>query len=71
MALLNNLPKFAKWLRPAKAKQEGSALGQKFIHWEPPRIRSNDRRLLTPSDYGERDYERQRTIDLIRGKFKK
>jgi hypothetical protein len=69
--LINNLPKFARWMRPAKAKSEGSSLGQKFIHWEPPKIRSNDRRLLTPSDHTEHDYEEKLKFDLIRGKFRR
>jgi hypothetical protein len=71
MALLKaNGQIIAKWFRGAKAKSEGSALGQKFVHWEPPKIRSNDRSLITPSDDGERNYEEKRKFDLIRGKFK-
>lgn len=71
MALLRaNGQVIAKWFKGAKAKQEGSALGAKFIHWEPPKIRSNDRKLITPSDDGERNYEEKRKFDLIRGKFK-
>jgi len=69
--LINNLPKFAKWIRGAKAKQEGSALGARFVHWEPPKIRSNDRSLLTPSDHTEHDYEERHKFELIRGKFRK
>jgi hypothetical protein len=68
MALLDS--KMVRWLRSAKAKQEGSSLGPRFIHWEPPRIRSDDRRLLTPSDFGVADYDEKRKFDLIRGKFK-
>ena len=67
--LLNNPPKFARWLRPTKAKNEGSSLGPKFVHWEPPKIRSNDRSLITPSDDGESNYEEKRKHDLVRGKF--
>jgi hypothetical protein len=70
--LINNLPKFAKWIRPAKAKNEGTNVySPHFVHWEPPKIRSNDRRLLTPSDHSERDYEEKLKFDLIRGKFRK
>jgi hypothetical protein len=68
MALLDS--KMVRWIRGAKAKQEGSALGPRFIHWEPPKIRSNDRRLLCPSDHNEHDYDEKRKFDLIRGKFK-
>jgi hypothetical protein len=71
MALLRpNGQVIAKWFKGAKAKSEGSALGPKFIHWEPPKIRDNDRRLITPSDVGEHEYEEKRKFDLIRGKFK-
>jgi hypothetical protein len=69
MALLDNLPKFARWIRPAKAKFEGTNYGASWIHWEPPKIRENDGRLRTPVDEDNKEVVAKRRRDMIRGKW--
>lgn len=58
-----------QWYRGAKAKYSGTNYGPSWIHWEAPKIRNNDRQLITPVDDNNKELDTKRKHDLIRGKF--
>lgn len=69
MALIKPNGTVVKWLRAGKARSEGTNYGPSWIHWEPPVLRTNDRRLITPVDEDNKALEVKKMHDLIRGKF--